>query len=520
MRKTFLFLSLAALLVSAWLGRPAIAEDKFTLAILPDVQQEVWSDRFQQRLQWLVDNRATLNLKAMLQCGDMMNYNLDAHYAHQSAALTVLDNASFPYATCLGNHDTAAVRSDSGSAAPGNTNTNLRITDKYDTYFPTTRFKMLSGVYEAGRISNAYHIFTAGGLKWLVINLELWPRSAVVAWAKTIVASYPNHNVIFLTHAHLNSNSTIQQDNGGYGNSTPQYVFDQAMKPYANVRLVFSGHVGTWGYRTDTGTNGNTIYQFLQAYHDSTTNPTRLLEIDTKNGAMRTWVYCPSIGQNKNDGSEQTITGIQWVRPAPVPVQTTIGALRMAAKDSYVMVHNAAVTAVFSDSFYAQQADRAAGVRVYGESAFPTAGQTLADLSGRVDNAGINLMLADAQWSVYAGSPIAFTPLGLRMRDVGGAALGLQRGVQNGLGLNNIGLLVTVWGRVAAIDAAGTHFYIDDGSGAADNSDAGVRVVADGRAFHVGQFVRVKGISVCYTDYPGRVARLIRVANPGDVRPL
>jgi hypothetical protein len=105
------------------------------------------------------------------------------------------------------------------------------------------------------------------------------------------------------------------------------------MKPYANVRLVFSGHVGSWGYRTDKGTNGNTIYQFLQCYHD-TTNPTRLLEIDTKNGAIKTWVYCPSIGKNKDDGSAQMITGVQWVKPASTPVQTPPGALQTSSKDT------------------------------------------------------------------------------------------------------------------------------------------------------------------------------------------
>jgi hypothetical protein len=213
--------------------------------VLPDVQQETSGPRFVNRLQWIVNNRTSQNIKFMMQCGDMMNFNLDSQYAFMSEGLKTLDNASFPYATCLGNHDTAAVRSDSGSAAPGNVNTNLRNTTKYNSYFPTTRYRALGGVYESGKIDNAWHTFSAGGLNWMVINLELWARTGAVDWAKTVVASHPNHNVIFLTHAHLNSNSTIQQDNGGYGNNSPQYVFDQVIKQYANVRMVFSGHVGT-----------------------------------------------------------------------------------------------------------------------------------------------------------------------------------------------------------------------------------------------------------------------------------
>jgi hypothetical protein len=321
-----LLLSLVGLVICSLWARPLVAEDTFTLAILPDLQPEVANTRFQERLQWLVENRAKLNLKMVLQVGDMMNFNDEVQYKHQSEALKVLDNAGIPFAGCLGNHDTAAVKVDGGSAAPGNVNQNLRNTATYNKYFPTTRFKLLGGTYEPNKIDNAYHTFTAGGLKWMVINLELWARTGAVDWAKTVVEKHPDHNIIFLTHAHLEGNNTIQQNNGGYGNNSPQFVFDQVMKPYANVRLVFSGHTGVHGYRTDTGAKGNTIYQFLQCYHDNTANPTRLLEIDTKNGTMKTRVFCPSNNQDKNDGSAKTISDVQWVKPAatvPVPVRPT-----------------------------------------------------------------------------------------------------------------------------------------------------------------------------------------------------
>ncbi len=295
--------------------KAAPSKETFTLAIIPDVQPEVAKPIFRDRMEWLVANQDALNLKMVLQCGDLMNFNDDAQYAHQSKGLEVLDNARLPYAMTLGNHDTAAVRVDSGSAAPGNVNANLRNTAKYNTYFPTSRFKLLAGTFETGKVDNAYHTFVAGGLNWLVINLELWARTGAVEWAKTVVTNHPKHNIIFLTHSHLKADCTIQQDKGGYGDNSPQYIFDQAMKPYPNVRLVFSGHTGTHGYRTDRGDNGNTICQFLQCYHDNTTNPTRLIEINPKRGTLRTWVYGASIGQDKQDGSSRTLTGIQWVQP-------------------------------------------------------------------------------------------------------------------------------------------------------------------------------------------------------------
>jgi hypothetical protein len=65
-------LPLAALLFSALLSWPALGEETFTLAILPDVQMETSGTRFKDRLTWLVENRSALNLKLMMQCGDMM----------------------------------------------------------------------------------------------------------------------------------------------------------------------------------------------------------------------------------------------------------------------------------------------------------------------------------------------------------------------------------------------------------------------------------------------------------------
>jgi type 1 glutamine amidotransferase len=296
------------------------AEDRFTLAVIPDSQQEVLQPgdgRLGQRLEWLAANQAALNLKMVLHVGDLLNWDTPDHaqYERASTALAVLDRAGIPYAVALGNHDTAATTV-GGSAAPGKVNTNLRNTATFNHYFPTTRFQALGGTQETGKVDNAYHTFSAGGLDWLVLNLELWPRDGAVNWAAEVLRSHPHHNVIVLTHSHLNARSAIEQTQGGYGDNSPQYVFDHLLKEHANVRLVFSGHVGSHGYRKDAGTHGNDIHQFLQCYHDNSANPVRLFEIDTRQGTIQTRVFCPSTGHDKNDGSALTITNIDWVIPA------------------------------------------------------------------------------------------------------------------------------------------------------------------------------------------------------------
>ena len=67
------------------------------------------------------------------------------------------------------------------------------------------------GYFEAGKVDNTYSRFDAGGRHWLVLNLELWPRTAVVAWAQPVVASHPDDNVIVATHSYLTASGAIYQ---------------------------------------------------------------------------------------------------------------------------------------------------------------------------------------------------------------------------------------------------------------------------------------------------------------------
>ena len=54
----------------------------------------------------------------------------------------------------------------------------------YNATFPTSRFPRLGGTFETNKIDNSYQTFSAGGVDWLVLTLELWPRAAAVQWAQ------------------------------------------------------------------------------------------------------------------------------------------------------------------------------------------------------------------------------------------------------------------------------------------------------------------------------------------------
>jgi hypothetical protein len=311
----WLFL-LGALAWGTLFAAPAPPPTRFTLAVIPDSQQEVLKEednRLANRLQWLVDHRQELNLKMVLHVGDLMNWDTPDHAQYQRAsnALCILDQAAIPFACALGNHDTAAVKV-GGSAAPGNVNSNLRITTSYNAFFPVSRFKALEATWQPGQVDTACHVFQAGGLDWIVINLELWARTGAVQWAKQMLDQHPRHQAIILTHSHLNAKGDIEPTKGGYGDNSPEYIFDR-LRNHANVRLVFSGHTGNQAYRTDPGPRGEPIHQFLQCYHD-TSNPVRLVEIDPAQATLKTWVYSPAAGAEKADHSRLTLTNLTWLK--------------------------------------------------------------------------------------------------------------------------------------------------------------------------------------------------------------
>jgi Calcineurin-like phosphoesterase len=276
---------------------PATPDTKFSIAVIPDTQEEVVppsETQFENRATWLANNKSVLDLRYALQVGDLVNWgHVDTdQFSKVSQEIATLE-AAVPWAGAIGNHDTAAVCV-GGSACPGeDTSKTLRNTAAYNEAFPVSRFKNLRGTFEPGKVDNAYHIFSAGGVEWLVLTLEMWPRPEVVEWGASVASSHPGHNVIVLTHAYLETDGSIDDSNGGYGATSPQYLFDNLIKVHRNIKIVVSGHFSQAASRTDVGVNGNKILSLMQTFH-SHLNPVRLVEIDTSAGTVTSRVYVPS----------------------------------------------------------------------------------------------------------------------------------------------------------------------------------------------------------------------------------
>ncbi len=307
----------------------------FSLAALPDTQNEVNDQRdtrFKDRMQWLVNNKASLDLRHVLHSGDVTNWGWleKSQYTMASDAFKVLDNAGIPYQAAIGNHDTRAVGYNGNPNNPGpggaayqdhpdcpkvlgagqcDSRLLVRHTEEWNAAFPASRFKGVGGTFENGKSDNMYQTFSAGGVDWLVLSLELYPRAEAVEWAKQVVKANPKRNVIVVTHSYLTGDRKIRQDKE-YGSTTPQYLFDNLIKVYPNIKMVFSGHVGQWGTRLDKGDNGNTIVSYLTTLH-SNNNPVRTLEINTANGSVTSKLVTPNKGTSENDSTKVTLSFVK-----------------------------------------------------------------------------------------------------------------------------------------------------------------------------------------------------------------
>lgn len=296
----------------------------FTLAVLPDSQDQVLNGRTTLRsaTQWLADNEDTLGLQAVLHTGDVVNWDTSNHdqYVTARSAQRVLAG-KVPYLWAIGNHDTQAT-CPGGSACPTGTGQKYpstkaaqRATQVFNDYLrPDSGWTAFETDASGDRkVDNSYLTFTAGGTRWLVLQLEFMPRTSALDWAERVVKAHPDHNIVIQTHAYLNSNASIGTSNSGYGDNAPTVIQRRLVTPYPQVKLVFSGHVGSFNSRVDTRSDRSVVRSYLGTFHESKDNPLRLLEIDPVRGTVDTVVVRP-LSKRAQSGSAARDASLPLVR--------------------------------------------------------------------------------------------------------------------------------------------------------------------------------------------------------------
>ncbi len=143
-----------------------------------------------------------------------------------------------------------------------------------------------------------------------------------------------------------------------------------------------------------------------------------------------------------------------------------LGEAKLLADNEPIALEANCVTYAAADFFYVEEDSRAMGIRV------EKAGHGLA-VGMRADVAGTMNTNTARERSILAASAVqngecTIAPVGMTNMSLGGEDWRVdgtkgQKGVSGAMGLNNVGLLVRVWGTFLKLDE--TTFTVDDGSG-------------------------------------------------------
>ncbi len=310
-------------------GRPKpTAGEDFTLVVLPDTQHytdvdEARANVYRAQTQWIVDKESDLNIAFVSHLGDITEHfdSVEVEWQRADSAMDTLDNNGVPNAVSPGNHDLSSLAATSVY---------------YDQYFPPSRYDLPANPWyggwlgeEAGQTQRLnkdnYELFTAGGIDFLIIHLEVDMPTYAVAWANDIISRYPDRQVILSTHAFVDTsgnrpNSLITGRSDGM---TASAVWTQLIYPNCNVVMVVNGHYPGEGRTTTNNSCGQPVHQVLTDYQSRTNGG---------DGWLRYYVFKPAAA---------TIEAYTY----KVPQGATLGSFEVDSSSQFTLAWPAAGTA-------------------------------------------------------------------------------------------------------------------------------------------------------------------------------
>ncbi len=302
----------------------------FTIALLPDTQKYknfsgiARAHIFDSQTQWIADHIIDENIVLTLHLGDIVDISVNSLW---DAALSSLDylNGLVPLVLTAGNHDISELV-DPGSAT---------YTESYQLFnkrVPASRFNKLpwfGGIYEKGKIENAYYFFNFGRVEYIVLALEYGPRDKVLDWANKIVEKYSEKTAIIVTHAYMAKGPKRLKAGDKYSpklKEVPYHskeyeylskeiwandgdvIWERLAKKHKNIMFVFSGHSKGPGKLISKGVNGNPVFQVGANYQweeNGGNGYLRLMKFYPKTKKVTVKTYSPLLDHFRTDWENQ-----------------------------------------------------------------------------------------------------------------------------------------------------------------------------------------------------------------------
>ena len=351
-------LALGAALVAS--AAPAWAE-VFTVAVVSDTQnysditlaQPRGAQTFEQQMRYLVSTRHDKNLAFVTFVGDIIQHgdgqfrqarpDVEGEFIYHDTreewdianrAISILGAAGVPFGMVPGNHDydNYAWWTDGGPGA----SKPLAGSRVWSLYFGPASRHFAGRDWYRGASPNALNsaqTFTAGGMSFLHLSLEMEPPQAALDWAQGVIDAHPGMAIIVTTHEWLRPDAT-ERSNGydnyfpGADNLSPDQVWDRFIRKNAMIFMVLSGHNYTRpvegvsngeNLRIDLNDAGHPVYQVIQDYQGNTVGPDgqadsanggagwmRFMAFDTDARKIRFYTYSTLLNRHAGRDGEAT----------------------------------------------------------------------------------------------------------------------------------------------------------------------------------------------------------------------
>jgi hypothetical protein len=310
--------------VALSLGDPA-----FSLIGIPDTQNysSTYPQQFIAQTNWVVDHRADLKIAYVSHYGDIVN-NADQEYQWvlADAAMRILDDAGIIYGVCPGNHD---ITSSGGSGQPV-------FTGPYLDYFGAQRFDgkpWYLGDSPSG-MSNST-VFTAGGMDFLQIHLDVDTPVRELAWAQAVIDANRDRPVMLTTHRYL-------QDAQDYTSGVPlvssgrypdvwyaveglynpdgirsEEFFQWFVRRNPNVFMVTCGHFHEEFRQVSQNVAGLPVHEILADYQDDPNGGDgwlRIMKFNTIAGTIDVDTYSPTLGAVRTSAESDFTLSVDFDR--------------------------------------------------------------------------------------------------------------------------------------------------------------------------------------------------------------
>ncbi|MDD3586748.1 MAG: metallophosphoesterase [Thermoguttaceae bacterium] len=255
-------------------------EGGWTLVVFPDPQQYTSQQNFpilEMMMNWLVDNKANLNIQQIVCMGDMVNQNRNSkQWNYSSRAFAMLDGV-YPYALCTGNHDYGGPKATADSRETS-----------FNLFYPSDRNPAWKGVlvtmgkntFGQETLENAvYETALPNGKLFVVISIPFAPTDESLAWAKNIAdqKKYDSALVAVITHDYMlpDARKNALDETKSYklqkeGGASGQEIWDKLLFRSKNIRMLFCGHHAgndnhqdCTGFRVDKNAAGKPVYQMV-----------------------------------------------------------------------------------------------------------------------------------------------------------------------------------------------------------------------------------------------------------------